>query len=127
MKELKNIEFKNSLNTLCKESTLVKQTVGNVKAKFDDEKLNSLKDDLQLLIDICIHIEDSVSDKNKSKINKKDVVLAVYSKLYNLDELDIHKISSWIDTAHSNGVIKKTNFFLKILKMFLNLFSRNRK
>lgn len=126
MKEIPKIKFKNTLNTLCKENTLVKKIIELLKAQFDESKLNALKDDFQLLIDICNYIENSVSQKNKAKVNKKDVVLAVYSSLFNLEETEIHKISTWIDTAHANGLIKKRNFFFQIVVLLLNLFSGRR-
>lgn len=123
MKEIPKIEFKNTLNTLCKENTLVKRIIELLKAQFDEPKLNALKDDFQLLIDVCNYIENSVSQKNKAKVNKKDVVLAVYTSLFNLDETEIHKIATWIDTAHANGLIRRRHFFLQIFVLLVNFFS----
>lgn len=123
MRELKKIEFKNTLNTLVKENALVKRIIQLLHDQFDDEKLLQLKDDFQFLIDICNFVENSVSSKNKGKLNKKEIVLAVYSHLFSLCEEDIHKIDTGINTIHANGLIKKRSFFLTIIMLVVSFFS----
>lgn len=121
----KDVKFKHSLATLKKEVCIVSLVCDSVKASFDEEQLKCLKDNNQLLLDVCMFVENYVSEKNKHNVSKKDIVVKVISQLFGHDDETLKKVSEFIDFAYENKLIKRDGIYKSILKnIFLVLCTK---
>lgn len=109
------IKFKHSLKTLNKEVDLTNKIVEVVKASFDEEAIKHLKDNNQLILDLCCFIEANISKKNKNKINKKDVVIKAMTLLFDLKDLELLKVAETIEFFHENKLIKRSNHIFSVV------------
>jgi hypothetical protein len=78
----------------------------------------TLKGDQEFLKFICLMIEHGIDNSKKKckKIDKKDICLTVYKKLYsNITPADLEQISNNIEYLIENGQIIKKSIF-KIIK-----------
>lgn len=77
--------------------------------------------DLKVLLWICICIE-SLIDKN-NKVNKKELVLAIYKEVYGLSSEDEILLKNNIDLLHATKRIKKKHYFRLFLTSLKEVFS----
>jgi glutaredoxin 2 len=83
-------------------------------------KLELLKDDKELLNSVCNKFEDAI-DTKKYNVNKKELVLNLYSELFDTSEEYLKKVADDIEYLWNHGAIKKTSVYKKVLKGTYNL------
>jgi len=111
------IKFKHSLKTLTSENDIVNSILEQIRECFDGVKLEVLKYNNQLIEDIMTAIENFVTNK---KINKKNIVLKVFSELFEIIDLD--RLDEAIEYIFVHKIIVK-NFSLNAsLKVLTSLF-----
>jgi hypothetical protein len=120
MKPKRLVTFKHSLKLSVNEDNLVKNIVEDVKEQIPEAKLKLHKYNIQMILDICNCVENLVKSKSdpKKKVDKKAIVLKVFSDLY--DEVDLDIIEKSIDVIFDNKLIKHTKWG----KMLWNLVQR---
>lgn len=116
------VKLKNTLCLLKDEHALVNAVVASIKEQLEGVDLQTLKYNAQLVKDICTCIENSVFPKRgKKKVDKKNVVLKVYTLLYGLD-IDLNQIDDLVEFAFENHMIHKKTLlrsFVKLIRFFL--------
>jgi glutaredoxin 2 len=88
------------------------------KIKKDTEqipKIELLKEDKELLNSVCNKFEDTINTK-KYNVNKKELVLNLYSELFDTSEEYLKKISDDVEYLWNHGAIRKTPLYKKVLK-----------
>ena len=92
-----------------------------VKRVLEFENHLSLKNDPELLKFICDLIENGVKKSDdKNKIDKKELVLEIYSKFFNINENEKKHIGEQIQFLCDNDLIVKVHSVKKNGKMFMN-------
>ena len=122
MKTKKIVKFRKSLKLALSQEKLIADIIEDVKSQIVEINLNAHKHDLEMLLDICNCVEDSIKSakKGKKKINKKDIVLKVYAELY--ADIDLNVVDSAIETLFDNKMIKKSSYMRLIFKFVTNFF-----
>lgn len=118
---MKKLKLKNSLAILKNEKDLVRAIVDNVKEQLVDVDLNTMKYNTQLVTDIMICVESSVTNKKgRKKINKKDIVLKVFEELFK--DVDLNVVEEMIEFAFENKLISNHSIFIKLVFGICNFF-----
>ena len=105
------IRLKGSLKKHVIKNQLIDMISDRIKAAIPN--LVTLAKDLELLKLVCNCVENAV--KKHSKLDKKEVVNAIYKKLFPLlTEKDIEEMSSNIDMLHYNGMIQRIAYSTKV-------------
>ena len=73
--------------------------------------------DLELITFIINQVENMITKKKQGAL-KKDIVLTVFQKLFNLSPQEIKLLSDSIDFLSNNKRIKKLSIYKKYLKPF---------
>lgn len=102
----------------------IKQRILEDSKEYFHDSLPALKNDSQFIIDICVFIENELGKKkvDRKKYDKKSIAIESLKALFELDEEDVIRISSIIDTFHQNNLIKRdklTKTLYKYLKNFI--------
>ena len=105
------IKPRNSLTTDFKKSDIINKILEKIM-KFED--IQKYKLDSNFCELVCNLIEHFV--KKKYNINKKELLIDVYHKIFNnLTEDDKSTIYSMIDYIYNNGLIKKISSYKLII------------
>lgn len=72
--------------------------------------IDKLKGDLELLTLICNIVENHLG-KNKQELDKKNIVIAIEDRLFNLNDDEKKCVAEQIDFLHNNGKIIKQKTF----------------
>lgn len=120
----KVVKFQKSMKSGLKEEGLLRSIVNDVKEQIGEDKLEQYKYDMQMLIDICNCVEKNVGKKSKKKkqksTNKKDIVLKVFSDLY--ENIDLNCIDAQIETILNNKLVKKYDLKNRIYRIVSKFF-----
>jgi len=109
------IKPRNSLKSDFKKSDIINKILEKIM-KF--ENIQKYKLDSNFCELVCNLIEHFV--KKKYNINKKELLIDVYNKIFNnLTEDDKTTIYSMVDYIFNNGLIKKLSYY----KLFVSYFS----
>ena len=90
------------------------------------EKITEIKDHLllkldnELLIFVCSCIENGLKVKKKGDVNKKDLCLEIYQKVFSLNTVEKEQISKSIDFLCDNKMIEKIPIYMKFSSIFKN-------
>ena len=116
-----NLSFvkpKNKLKSKIFKSDLCNEIVRRV---LEIENYLSLKSDPELLKFICDLVENGVKKNDgKNKVDKKELVLEIYTKVFNLNENEKKHIGDQIDFLCDNELITKVFNVKKNGKLFIN-------
>jgi hypothetical protein len=116
------VKLKNTLCLLKDEHALVNAVVASIKEQLEGVDLQTLKYNAQLVKDICVCIENSVYPKRgKKKVDKKNVVLKVYTLLYGLD-IDLNQIDDLVEFAFENNMIYKKSYLKPVFRIIRFFF-----
>jgi len=116
-----NISFVKPKNKL--KSKIFKCDLCNeiIKRVLEFENHLSLRSDPELLKFICDLIENGVKKTDdKNKIDKKELVLEIYSKFFNINENEKKHIGEQIEFLCDNDLIVKVHSVKKNGKLFMN-------
>ena len=83
------------------------------------KEYSSLKFDNELLIFVCNCIENGLNNKKK-KIDKKDLCLEIYHKVFTMNEKEKEQISNSIEFLCDNNMIDITPVYKKYGKIFIS-------
>jgi hypothetical protein len=72
-----------------------------------------------LVLTVCNIVENYISNGNKKKIDKKQLVVDALNKVFSYSENEKMLVASLIDFLFNNGKIKKLSF-LKLAKNFVS-------
>jgi hypothetical protein len=124
MKTKRLVTFKHSLKLSVNEDNLVNSIVEDVKEQIPEAKLKLHKYNVQMILDICNSVEDIVKHKSdpKKKLDKKAIVLKVFSDLY--DDVDLDVIDKSIDVIFDNKLIHKKKWGTLIWNVVQRVFFR---
>ena len=89
------------------------------RLKNQIKQIEKLKLDPELTLLVCNLIENSIPNKNKYNIDKKDLALQVFSQIFGLSDEDKNIITQQIDFLYNNDKIKKVKFLMNA-KNFLS-------
>ena len=90
------------------------------------EKITEIKDHLllkldnELLIFVCSCIENGLKVKKKGEVNKKELCLEIYQKVFSLNTVEKEQISKSIDFLCDNKMIEKIPIYMKFSSIFKN-------
>ena len=83
------------------------------------KEYSSLKFDNELLIFVCNCIENGLNNKKK-KIDKKELCLEIYHKVFTMNEKEKEQISNSIEFLCDNNMIDITPVYKKYGKIFIS-------
>ena len=72
--------------------------------------------ELELILLLCNIVENAISNGNKHKIDKKQLVCDVIQRLFNLNPVELKAVEAQIDYLHNNSMIKKISRIYKFGK-----------
>jgi hypothetical protein len=81
--------------------------------KNNVKEYHLLQPDIELLC-LCCNILENLMGVNTLGINKKQLILDVYSELFDITEADQIKIMRDVEFLFANGKIKKRAFFKRV-------------
>lgn len=111
MSDLKIISLKNNLLIDVKKTEIINKVINRIsELGLTDAKYKS---DNEILVLICNIIEFLVTKKDK--LNKKEICLEIFKRLFALGVTELESLSRNIDFIHANGNIKKVSYY-KIFK-----------
>ena len=116
-----NLSFVKPKNKL--KSKIFKSDLCNeiVKRILEFENHLSLKNDPELLKFICDLVENGVKKTDdKNKVDKKELVLEIYSKIFLINENEKKHIGEQIEFLCDNDLIVKVHSVKKNGKLFMN-------
>ncbi len=116
-----NLSFVKPKNKL--KSKIFKSDLCNeiVKRILEFENHLSLRNDPELLKFICDLVENGVKKTDeKNKVDKKELVLEIYCKVFCLNENEKKHISDQIEFLCDNELIVKVHSVKKNSKIFIN-------
>ena len=117
--DLSFVENKNRLSRLELENKIVQYVMTRIQTLPDQQ---ALKNDPELVLLVCNLIENSISKEDK--INKKEVVLNIMTRLFTLSPQEKSQASNIIEFLWENKQIVKISFFKKIFKLFVNYLKK---
>ncbi len=111
---MEHFKFKKKLKTLNKIGNLTKLLVEKIHEmpRFNEE----LRNDIELILYICNIIENEFVQTPTKTIDKKQIVIDILDKIFTLRTEERVQIDKNIDFLHSNGQIKRVNYFEKFLR-----------
>ena len=120
------IKLKGSLLSHTVQHTIVDFISDRIKSAVPE--LASLHKSIELLKTVCNCVENSGLNKKKHKtIDKKQLVIAIYRKLYpQISDKDIADLSAQIEDLINNGLIKKIPYSKRVFRD-LGLLSRKKR
>ena len=77
-----------------------------------------LRTEIELTNYICNLVENEINKQKTNKIDKKELVLMIFIKLYNLNDDEKTLVSKQIDFLFNNKLIKKIPVIEKVFKNF---------
>jgi hypothetical protein len=107
------VKFKQSLKLSVNVDNLVSNIAADVRDQVPNDKLMLHKYNTQMILDVCNCVEDLVKKKSKKQIDKKCVVLKVFSDLY--EDIDLDIVERVIDFVFENGLIQKSSWLRLVL------------
>jgi hypothetical protein len=113
----KALKLNHSLQVLQCENEIVHTILAEIKTKLAGMDIEVLRNNSQLIIDICTCIENV---EIKKKINKKAIALKIMTELFK--DINIDAVDNVIETAIENGIIKKHTMLTKCLKLVSRAF-----
>ena len=113
MVNLTFVKPKNKLKQKAFKSELISEIVKKI---VEFENHISLKNDPELLKFVCKMVENSV----KKDMDKKELVLEIYIKVFSLNDTEKKNISEQIDFLCDNKLISKVHGIKRNLKIFIN-------
>jgi hypothetical protein len=120
MKKLK-LKLRRSNAVLKEEKDLVSYIIDDIKEQLEHVDLETMKYNTQFINDIMTCIESSVNNKKgKKKIDKKNVVLSVFTELF--PNIDLEQIEDKIKYVHENDMMTANSMAVKVLFGFFNFF-----
>lgn len=111
-----NLSFVKPKNKLKSKAFKTELIVEIMKRMTDFENHITLRNDPELLKFVCELVENGV----KEKLNKKELVLEVYQKVFSLNEIEKTNIATQIDFICDNDLIEKLHKVKKKSKIFIN-------
>ena len=92
-----------------------------VRRVLEFENHLSLRNDPELLKFVCDLVENGVKKTDdKNKVDKKELMLEIYSKIFNINENEKKHISDQIEFLCDNELITKVFNVKKNGKLFIN-------
>jgi hypothetical protein len=98
------IKPKNKLKTHLKLAEISKGIIDKIQSIPNYQEL---KNDLETLLYICTLVENEIKQTKSKTINKKEIVLDILQKIFNLKSEEVTIISKHIEFLHINELIKK--------------------
>jgi hypothetical protein len=120
---MQEVKFTKSVRILENENKLVLQLIESIKLKLSEVDREALKYDSQYILDICRCAEKNRSGLSYKKvwnIDTKNIVLKVFSQLYN--EVNLDTVENIIDFANDNNLVLKRNVVKLIVDVFFKFF-----
>lgn len=114
------VKFKKSMKYELKDENLVRDVVNDIKIQLGQEHLATHKYDVQMLIDICNCIEKNACRNKKRKSSKKEIVLKIFSELF--EDVDLSLIDASIETILNNKLVKKYDLANRFFRCVRNFF-----
>ena len=111
---LPKLAVKNSMKVFTKSGNIVNQIVQHLQTI---PNFQSMKNNLELLEYVCQLVEEMVKNGNSNKqikIDKKAIVLEVFTQLFGLLQPELDTISNHIDYFVINKIVKKKPLLKKI-------------
>ena len=118
-----NLSFVNPKNTLKNSDHKAKIVKAICERVEEFENHHSLRADAELLKFICNLVENS-PDLEKHKIDKNNLVIDVYVKLFNISQNEKDKLNNDMMFLINNNLISKTNVVRKWFRKFTNFISK---
>lgn len=98
------IPLKNSLKNLDDASTLKK----TIQTKIESlPNYQSLKGDVELILYACNTLENAHVDLKASKVNKRQLIVSVFSEIFNLNDEEKFTLSNTIQFLFDHHKIKQ--------------------
>ena len=108
------VKQNNIINNAFIITQLVNKIVGHIGVINDF----NLRTEIELTAYVCNLVENEISKQKNNKIDKKELVISVFVKLFNLSDDEKLLISNQIDFLFNNKMIKKVPLIEKTLKTF---------
>jgi hypothetical protein len=111
--------LKNSLKSHITYNTILNKTVTAIQNIPEYQKLkdpNSSTVDHELIKVICNIVEDYTNNKTKQKLDKKQLVNDIITRVYGLNQNEITSLNQQIEFLFNNDFIKRTRLWKYILK-----------
>jgi len=107
-----NFCYINPKNSLAKDAKINSLIIKIIQKVSEIPNHNDYKLNMELLKMVCLMVEhaiDNTDKKDKLRIDKKDIVFSVYTRLWNgMSPLDLKTLDANIQYLHENGqIIKK--------------------
>jgi len=85
---------------------------------------NSNTIELELVLIVCNLIENAISPNNKKKLNidKQQLCVDIFIKIFNLTPLDIITLQNQIQYLYNNKMIKRISFLIKAFRVIKSYF-----
>ena len=96
-----------------KKNVIIQKIITEIQTNIPE--YSKYRIDLELITFIVNHVENMIS-KKKQGVLKKEIVLTVFQKLFNLSPPEIKLLSDSIDFLANNKRIKKLGIYKKHLK-----------
>jgi hypothetical protein len=103
---------KNSLYDDIKKNVIIQKIILEVQKLPEYSKYRT---DLELISYIVNQVENMITKKKQGAL-KKEIVLAIFQKLFNITPQEIKLLSDCIDYLGNNKQIKKLSIYKKYLK-----------
>ncbi len=100
------IKPKNKLKALLKLGDISKKIIEKIQAIPNYQEL---KHDLETLLYICSLVENEIKQNKSKSINKKEVVIDIFQKIFNLKSEEIIILGKHIEFLHINELIKRVS------------------
>ena len=113
MVNLTFVKPKNKLKQKAFKSELISEIVKKI---VEFENHSTLRNDPELLKFVCKMVENGV----KKDIDKKELVLEIYQKVFSLNDTERKNIGEQIDFLCDNNLISKVHSVRKNSKIFVN-------
>ncbi len=98
------IKPKNKLKSQMKLGEISKKIIEKIQTIPNYQEL---KNDLETLLYICTLVENEIKQSKPKSINKKDIVIDIIQKIFNLKPDELLIIGKHIEFLHVNELIKK--------------------
>ena len=114
--EISTVHYKHNLKKHNIIFGLIDKIAENIKKIPNYE---NIRVEIELVLTVCNIVENYISNGNKKKIDKKQLVVDALNKVFSYSENEKMLVASLIDFLFNNGKIKKLSF-LKLAKNFVS-------
>jgi hypothetical protein len=111
-----NLTFVKPKNKLKHKAFKSELMIEIIKKISEFENHCTLRNDPELLKFVCVMVENGV----KKDIDKKELVLEIYQKVFSINDTEKKNISEQIDFLCDNNLISKVHSVKKNSKIFIN-------